>query len=180
MNAPAVYLGPTDPRVIPLGELFAPLLADTWEERDQARKEQFFSDRSDPYTYGKGLGQRTYLPRPWSDPMREARKIVEEITDCVFEVCFNNRYDGPQNALGWHADDSPELDPSRPIAVVSFGAVRDIMFRLHGAKDVERLTLETPSVLIMLPGMQQTHQHRIPKHSAQCGVRISLTFRGLK
>jgi len=34
------------------------------------------------------------------------------------------------------------------------------------------------SVFIMHPGMQQTHQHRIPKAGKVVSPRISLTFRG--
>jgi hypothetical protein len=30
----------------------------------------------------------------------------------------------------------------------------------------------------MLPGMQDTHYHRIPKSDREVGPRISLTFRG--
>ena len=45
--------------------------------------------------------------------------------------------------------------------------------------EVEKITLGHGSVLVMHAGMQQTHLHRIPKHSRPCGPRISLTFRGL-
>jgi hypothetical protein len=43
--------------------------------------------------------------------------------------------------------------------------------------DVQKLELENGSMVIMPPGMQDTHQHRIPKASFMCGKRISLTFR---
>jgi hypothetical protein len=43
--------------------------------------------------------------------------------------------------------------------------------------DVEKLKLENGSMAIMAPGMQDTHQHRIPKSSFECDERISLTFR---
>jgi hypothetical protein len=43
--------------------------------------------------------------------------------------------------------------------------------------DVEKLELANGSMAIMAPGMQDTHQHRIPKASFMCGKRISLTFR---
>ena len=44
--------------------------------------------------------------------------------------------------------------------------------------NIEKLLLGHGSAAIMAPGMQDTHEHRIPKSSRQCGVRISLTFRG--
>ena len=37
----------------------------------------------------------------------------------AYNVCFLNRYDDQRNHLGWHADDSPEMDHDHPIAVVS-------------------------------------------------------------
>jgi hypothetical protein len=43
--------------------------------------------------------------------------------------------------------------------------------------DVEKLELENGSMTIMAPGMQDTHQHRIPKASFVCVERVSLTFR---
>lgn len=49
-----------------------------------------------------------------------------------------------------------------------------------GAPPVEKVLLPHNSLLMMPPGFQQTHQHRIPKHTATCKTRISLTFRKLK
>ena len=38
------------------------------------------------------------------------------------ELLFCNRYQDQHQHLGWHADDSPSVDPNRPIVVVTFGA----------------------------------------------------------
>lgn len=43
-----------------------------------------------------------------------------------------------------------------------------------------RFSLEESSLFIMPAGYQDTHLHRIPKHSQPCGYRISLTFRSFK
>lgn len=45
--------------------------------------------------------------------------------------------------------------------------------------EIEKLLLETGSLALMLPGMQHTHQHRIPKAGREVKTRVSLTFRGL-
>lgn len=56
------------------------------------------------------------------------------------------------------------------------------IFKVFGADMtktlVEKVSLGHGSACIMMPGMQDTHVHRIPKASYVCGPRISLTFRG--
>ena len=153
-----------------------------WYERTNTRKEAFLSVNVDPYTYGSGLGVRTYHPKPFPDWMLELKEYTENIANSRFDLCFLNRYDDQFQHLGWHADDSDSQDMDSPIVVQSFGAERDIFMRPNGGgpDTIERLRLQNGSTFIMLPGMQLTHQHRIPKHSAPCGVRVSLTWRKLK
>lgn len=156
-----------------------------WESRpDAPRSEYYCNDVYAPYTYGRGAGVRTYHPRPWHSMIRKIQQALVATQGCAFEVCFLNRYDHARHALGWHADDSPEMDNTRPIAVVSLGDKRVIEFKPKGNKYenpdyyVEQQWLEHGSLLLMQPGMQLTHEHRIPKASFQCHGRISLTFRG--
>jgi alkylated DNA repair dioxygenase AlkB len=154
-----------------------------WENHDGApRDECFMSTRKDPYTYGQGLGERTYHPIPFSDKIEEIRKVIRETYETDYQACFSNKYVDKTKHLGWHADDSESIDHSVGIAVVSFGAEREIWYRENGTKGVEGITkvaLPHGSLFFMPPGFQQTHQHRIPKHSAECEPRISLTFRKL-
>lgn len=157
----------------------------TWEQRDAPRKECFMSDRTDSYTYGSGNGIRTYYPIAYPKPgiVYTIKSKLEKDYACKFEACFLNYYEGPRDHLGWHADDSDVIDPTRPIAVISLGSAREIWFREKGSKGaeaIEKQLLASGSLLLMHAGMQQTHEHRIPKHGANCAARISLTFRGLK
>jgi alkylated DNA repair dioxygenase AlkB len=153
-----------------------------WERRaDAPRSEYYCNDFTEPYTYGNGTGRRTYYPRPYHPEVLAIRQKLEEVCGCKFEVCFLNRYMNQSDHLGWHADASPEMDDARPIATVSLGVEREIWFRPNGPENTQNITkikLENGSCCLMLPGMQDTHQHRIPKASFQCGERISLTFRG--
>jgi len=152
-----------------------------WERRDDApRSEYYCNDLPVPYTYGRGAGRRTYEPRPWHPVIQAVRMVVEMIADTRFDVCFLNRYLTNRDHLGWHADDSPEMDDARPIAVVSFGATREIWFRRKGTKGphVVQVLGGQGSLLIMAAGMQDEWEHRIPKAGYDCGERISLTFRG--
>jgi alkylated DNA repair dioxygenase AlkB len=144
------------------------------------RKEYYCSLHGKPYTYGSGRGVRTYNPQPWVPALSVLRGLSEHFSLAKQEVLFLNRYEDCRDQLGWHADDSPEMDDERPITIITLGAERDIMFRPNGNRDhVTRLKLEHGSICIMPPGMQDTHMHRIPKSdNVKIGPRISLTFRG--
>lgn len=155
-----------------------------WEQRDAPRSEAYYATVHAPYTYGRGMGERTYNPHILTF---DTPKVITDVwasacdlVGCPLELLFCNRYKDQTQHLGWHADDSPTVDPKRPIVVVSFGAERFIWFRKNGDNEsIEKLQLGSGSVLVMKAGMQQTHQHRIPKHGSNCGPRVSFTFRGL-
>lgn len=175
-----------------------------WEQRDAPRQEYYCNDTPDPYVYGVGKGQRQYEPKVWHPTIMTIRKAVESMLGVTLDVCFLNRYLNQKDHLGWHADDSPEMDDARPIAIVSLGVEREIWFRAYvrnhhcavcrmvdGHKmdcsskkratmigPTEILKLDHGSVAVMEAGMQDLWQHRIPKASFECGERISLTFRG--
>lgn len=148
------------------------------------RKEYYINSMWTPYTYGKAPYQKTYSPREEHQVIRDIRRGLEWRYQTVFEVCFVNYYEDPSKRLGWHSDNSPEMDDARPIAIISLGAQRDIRFRpmvIPGERSTvlaESLSLRSGSLCLMRPGMQDTWQHEIPKASRQCGGRISLTFRG--
>lgn len=144
------------------------------------RREYYCPNIQVPYTYGQGRGIRTYEPQPSHELIEQIQAKIEAFTGTTFDVCFLNGYADHRDQLGWHADNSPEMDDERPIAIVSFGAERDIMFAPNdGIKtDVTRVKLQNGSLCLMEKGMQDTHMHRIPKTSFHCGKRVSLTFRG--
>lgn len=150
-----------------------------WVDRVAPRKEAFLAKSPVAYTYGSGDYARTYHSSTIPEFMLGLWENAEAFSECDFELCFCNGYDDERNHLGWHADDSDSVDDERPILVVSIGAEREIWFRDNERTFTEKLLLKNGSGLLMLPGMQDTHQHRIPKHSAKCGPRISFTFRGL-
>ena len=169
-----------------------------WEQRDAPRLEYWTNTLGRPYTYGRGAGLRTYQPHqshPAIDMVTAALRIR---LGFEYEGCFLNRYDDGSKSLGWHADDDPGIDHDYPIAVVTVGDGREIMFREQPTGDnvvviegvivpkdgshagAARMMLGPGSLLLMNAGMQQTHWHRIPKAGRVVGPRISLTFRKLK
>lgn len=150
-----------------------------WERRpDAPRYEAYFNEVAAPYTYGRGAGRRTYLPQPWSPCVLLIKSLVEQAARTHFEAMFANRYDNDHDWLGWHADDSPEMDPARPIVVVSLGGPRDIELRPKGGQTARKISLASGSLLQMDAGMQASWEHRIPKAGRRASPRISLTFRG--
>lgn len=211
MEAPVTYI----PNFVPDPDVAFARLRDelAWERRDSTpRSEYYCNDSPKPYVYGRGAGRRLYEPRPYHPIILDIRRDLEALTGAKLDVCFLNMYLSQSDQLGWHADDSPEMDDARPVVTVSLGerdpktkkvVEREIWFRsklapgirgqtnetvvldqVHTAEglklvpSIEKLLLQHGSAAIMLPGMQDTHEHRIPKASFHCGVRISLTFRG--
>jgi alkylated DNA repair dioxygenase AlkB len=151
-----------------------------WVRHDDAPRIEYWSNDFDaPYTYGRGAGERTYYAQPWHDIVLAVREKLHQEHDVYFEGCFLNGYLGERQSLGWHSDNSPYIDHSKPIAVVSFGQKRFIEYRANDDKLAHGVELASGSLFLMHAGMQQTHQHRIPKASFKCEPRISLTFRSL-
>ena len=155
-----------------------------WVQRENTpRKEYWDTTLGQAYTYGSGRGVRTYEPNEPSPDVSIIRRKVEESTGIFFEGCFLNRYDTSKSALGWHSDDDPSIDHSKPIVVVTLGQEREIQWKEIGSKGVESIStqmLENGSMFTMPAGMQQTHLHRIPKAGFNIArERISLTFRKL-
>lgn len=169
-----------------------------WVRRGQTPRMEYYVNRYPvAYTYGVGEFARTYEPMPTHPVIIAIQNALLLHTHIGFDVCFLNRYTDQSQHLGWHSDNSPEMDDTRPIAIVSLGVERLIYFReidrpkrvvVNGNEQedgliptpdvVGRLTLGHGSLCLMEPGMQDTHQHRIPKAGYHCGERISLTFRG--
>ena len=176
------------------------------------RSEYYHAKNGAPYTYGRGRGIRTYESQPATALLEHLWGIAETYSSCKYDVVFLNGYNDQSDHLGWHSDDSPEMDDRRPIAIISLGAERFINFRKipfnegkciacngsgkydnFGSPDcgscegtgretppaIERLLLNNGSLCLMQPGMQDTHQHKIPKADRVVGKRISLTFRGV-
>ncbi|HEY9656879.1 MAG TPA: alpha-ketoglutarate-dependent dioxygenase AlkB [Allocoleopsis sp.] len=158
-----------------------------WERRpDAPRREYWTNVFNRDYTYGRGAGIRTYTAQPThSDILAVGLELLSDpkvATD--FEGCFLNGYEGARDWLGWHSDDDPSIDHSKPIAIVTLYSdpskkPRAIQFRDNATQTIETVELGHGSLYLMAPGFQFTHQHRIPKAGFDCADRISLTWRGL-
>ncbi len=142
------------------------------------RLEAWMNDYGLPYTYGSWDFARTYERQEWDVVTELIRQTLNLKFGTKYDCCFVNYYRNEQDHLGWHADDSPEMDMNHPIAVVSFGMPREIWLRRNGNKLADKkILLDSCSLFVMKAGMQKAWQHRIPKGSRKCEPRISLTFR---
>ena len=157
-----------------------------WTRHTEARQECFMSTNpGETYTYGVGRGTRTYTATEFTRSVGHVLRSLNAggVTKAYkgFNVCFLNLYANQHQHLGWHADDSPGMDHEHAIAVVSLGEPRELWWRAKGASGVvpaaQRVLLASGSLLVMPPGFQLTHQHRIPKGERAMGARASLTFR---
>jgi alkylated DNA repair dioxygenase AlkB len=169
-----------------------------WERRPGSPRREYWANTFNrDYTYGKNEGVRTYKARPFTPAISGVlQALLQDFRtgNILYEGCFLNGYETSSDALGWHADDDPGIDHTRPIAIVTLYASekakpRNISFRevierptettkgVYGP--IETLALENGSLALMEPGMQFTHVHKIPKAGFVAEPRISLTFRGL-
>ena len=168
-------------------EFYQTLVENTpWLERTEARQECFQSEGGGvSYTYGQGRGVRTYTSVTYT---AEVRATMERVNGFMDELgfghmngCFLNFYAHDRQHLGWHADDFREMDHTCPVVSVSFGEEREIWWRKFGETGLvpaeQRQLLASGSAFVMRPGMQGTHEHRIPKASRKMGGRVSMTFR---
>ena len=152
-----------------------------WVFRDRTPRREYWSNDFDlPYTYGSGEYARTYPAQAWDDFVRSTMLAINSELGCNMNCCFINGYENQRQHLGWHADDSPEMNPNEPVIVISLGAEREIWHRpKDNHPDITRTLLGHGSMFVMPAGMQQTHDHRIPKWDRAVGPRVSLTYRNL-
>lgn len=152
-----------------------------WVKRGTTPRMEYYVSRFGlPYTYGTGEYAREYLSQPTHELIENIEAKLKAQTGFEYEVCFLNRYEDQSDHLGWHADDSPEMDDNRPICIISLGVEREIWFKKQGDGNADKsvLKLEHGSLCIMPAGFQDAYYHRIPKAGFVCGRRISLTYRG--
>lgn len=141
---------------------------------------------------------------PWSPAAAGLRDALQQLTGWRFNSLLLNRYRDGRDAMGWHADDEPELDPAAPIASLSLGAPRD--FRLRPRPSPQRpagaglppgydpqvgrgarvatdrcapfnISLRSGDLLVMDPPTQLWWQHAVPRRLRLQQERLNLTFR---
>lgn len=96
-------------------------------EIGKARKEYWWASDGRSYTYGTAPFERSYQSSQVVIP--EIDVIAKQLADFSdLYGCFINYYNDQRNSLGWHSDDSTEIDRTKSLYVVSFGQPRVIQF----------------------------------------------------
>ncbi len=140
------------------------------------RKTSFLSESNIKYTYS-GL---THIGNGWPEWFLPLLKQVSIESDAKFNGCLINLYRDGKDRMGWHSDDEPEIDASKPITSLSFGTQRDFCLKHRFENFRESLPLANGDLLIMHPNCQKHWLHSIPIRKKVNQPRINITFRCYK
>ncbi len=133
----------------------------------------WYGEAGASYRYG-GVARRATA---WSPAIRDLAAEVAASVAWRFNYALVNRYRDGADALGWHADDEPDLGAAPVIASVSVGAER--VFRVRpraGGKSVAR-ALAHGSLVLMWGHSQRDYKHCLPRTGKAVGERLNFTFR---
>ena len=118
-------------------------------------------------------------PQEWTPALASLRASLEAVCGRPFNSVLGNLYRTGQDAMGWHADDEPELGHEPYIASLSLGAERTFEIRHNNTRKTQRMPLAHGSLLLMHGSFQTHWKHRIPRQPGCNLPRINLTFRYL-
>jgi alkylated DNA repair dioxygenase AlkB len=116
-------------------------------------------------------------PRPWPATLASLRERLSGELGTAFNSVLANLYRDGRDAMGWHADDEPELGAAPLIASVSLGAERRFVLRHRATGARHALALPHGSLLVMAGPTQRAYRHALPRTARVVGPRLNLTFR---
>lgn len=116
-------------------------------------------------------------PAPWTPELAALRDRMSAELETSFNSVLANLYRDGADAMGWHADDEPELGVAPVIASLSLGAVRRFVLGQRGGDGRLALDLPPGSLLVMAGATQARYRHAVPRARRAVGPRINLTFR---
>ncbi len=119
---------------------------------------------------------------PWTPLAATIRRRIGAAAAQEFNSLLLNFYRDGRDAMGWHADDEPELDPDAAIASLSLGASRTLRFRPRQRDTAPTLAVELGhgDLLLMDPPTQRHWQHGLPRRLKVASPRLNLTFRRVR
>jgi len=139
----------------------------------QPRLTAFHGDQGIHYRYSG----RTLRTVDWTEGMHAVRRRLLQDQGLSFNCVLCNAYRDGNDAMGWHADDEPELGPLPTIASLSLGESRRFLLKPRGGGERRSLLLEHGSLLLMSGDLQAHWLHCLPRTRRAVGWRINLTFR---
>lgn len=129
------------------------------------------------YYYG---GQYVVAKYHWPPLIRNMKRAVENKLGQKFNFALVNYYPDGYSQISKHQDDETCLDLSKPIACLSFGVERQMIFREINKPGLFKFSPMNGSLYVMKYPTNQKWTHEIPKQPRISQPRISITFRVLK
>ena len=144
------------------------------------RKQVAYGEKGTTYSFSNS----TVLAKDWNEDT-ELCKVILFIRNKIasrfkFKPNFVliNRYEDGNQYIGFHADDEKDLNMFTPIAGVSFGAEREIVFmNKTDSSNKKKLLLKNGSCYCMHYPTNLHYMHSVPKDKNIKSARISFTFR---
>ena len=141
-----------------------------------------------PYAFNSVSKAVKPLPITPSSTMYKVLDTVNSKLGVNFNSVLVNKYKNKNTFLDWHKDDESIVDQNVPIATLSIGGAR--RFQISNNKieknrtEFLQMNLVENSILVMKPGLQESHFHRLAKGRGskkfnERGIRYSITFRRL-
>lgn len=121
-----------------------------------------------------------YEAHPFTPELSALRDRLSGATGCRFNCALANLYRDGGDSVGYHADDEPELGPTREdiaIASLSLGETRRFVLKHRKSGARSELTLPGGSLLVMRGRTQHVYVHALPKTRRAVGTRVNLTYR---
>ncbi len=119
----------------------------------------------------------TWYPEPWLPELQTLRRRCEFISSTTFNSVLLNLYRDGNDAMGWHADDEPELGDEPVIASLNLGCTRRFDLRHRQSGETHQVWLPAGSLLVMAGATQQQWRHQLPRSKKITQPRLNLTFR---
>jgi alkylated DNA repair dioxygenase AlkB len=148
-----------------------------WEERGDSRLLAWYG--AFDYQYPGVSHPAQPVPGPLVEMCEKVRSAYREEASLGFDGIRLNRYDSAHSFVDFHSDDEPSLAPEYPIAFLSLGRPRTLLFRAtsHTVHPGYAFTLGHASLLVM-GGQTQSHwYHGVPVEPQRDETRVSLTMR---
>ena len=139
------------------------------------RKAAWYGDSGYAYTYSKITKQAL----PWTQELTVLKKIIEQVTEAIYNSCLLNLYHNGNEGMAYHSDDEKTLGRNSAISSLSFGAERKFSFKHKKTKETFSTVLENGSLLVMSGTTQTNWLHRLPPTKKITEPRINLTFRAI-
>ncbi len=144
-----------------------------WDESMKSRKTASYGK---PYNYSR----MEYPETPFLPELDSIARLIAMELGFKPDNCLINFYPDGKSKMGFHVDDTKDLEPGTGVSIVSLGETRTLRFKnIENPEETIDIELPGGSLFHMDDEVQKVWKHAIPKQ-ADAGERISLTFRKVK